>query len=310
METPLDLVARTPEDLLACVPLMLGFVPDESVVMLGLGGPAAPHARIDLGAPDDLPGVCAALLGPALQHGLDRVVLYLFTELDRAREAAGALRGSFAQAGVEVLLLLGCDGRAWVDLDRPDVGPATEFDVLSHPFVTEAVVQGRVVLPSRAALARSLEPVPERVARTGRVFPQVTTPDARWVRATLYELVDGGALPEAVQVARLALAAGCAELSGEIWGTVPRADARRHADLWIAVLRATPAAWAAGPAAVLGMLAWRSGDGALAWCAVDVARGAPAPCPLAEVVAILLESAVSPDELPPTRADHQAGGVA
>ena len=44
------LTARTPEDVIAAVPLVLGFVPEESVVMLTFGGRHTFHARLDLPA--------------------------------------------------------------------------------------------------------------------------------------------------------------------------------------------------------------------------------------------------------------------
>ena len=59
-----SLVARTPEDVLAVVPIVLGFVPEESVVMLTFGAERTFHARVDL--PDhesEIPEMVSALLG-------------------------------------------------------------------------------------------------------------------------------------------------------------------------------------------------------------------------------------------------------
>ena len=48
------LTARGPEDLLAAVPVVLGFHPQESLVMLTFGALRSFHARLDLpSAPDD-----------------------------------------------------------------------------------------------------------------------------------------------------------------------------------------------------------------------------------------------------------------
>ena len=48
-------VARSPEDLIALVPFVLGFHPSESVVLLTFGAPGGSfHARVDLpDGPDD-----------------------------------------------------------------------------------------------------------------------------------------------------------------------------------------------------------------------------------------------------------------
>ena len=46
--TDLPFTARCPEDVLAVVPVLLGFVPEESVAMLTFGAPRVFHARVDL----------------------------------------------------------------------------------------------------------------------------------------------------------------------------------------------------------------------------------------------------------------------
>ncbi len=46
MTTTLNL--RSPEDLLAAAPVVLGFVPTDSAVMFTFDGPSCFHARVDL----------------------------------------------------------------------------------------------------------------------------------------------------------------------------------------------------------------------------------------------------------------------
>ena len=68
------ILVRTPEDLLALVPVLLGFNPAESVTLLGLTGGPSMHARVDLPEdPDQVPTVVAALLRPCVRHGVRRV---------------------------------------------------------------------------------------------------------------------------------------------------------------------------------------------------------------------------------------------
>jgi len=50
----------------------------------------------------------------------------------------------------------------------------------------------------------------------------------------------------------------------------------------------------AAPAALLGFAAWLAGNGALAWCAVDVAEEAEPGYPLAALLASTLAGAVPP----------------
>ncbi len=76
---PTTFTARSPEDLLALAPLVLGFQPEESLVMLTFGDHAF-HARIDLPASRaEDHAVVGALLGPVLEHDLRRVVLLVFS---------------------------------------------------------------------------------------------------------------------------------------------------------------------------------------------------------------------------------------
>lgn len=79
-----------------------------------------------------------------------------------------------------------------------------------------------------------------------------------------------------------------------VWLLPVREDARDHADLWADLLRRSPEERAAAPAALLAHTAWLSGDGALAWCAVDRCRAVGEGHPGAEVVAELLSLAVPP----------------
>ena len=53
------------------------------------------------------------------------------------------------------------------------------------------------------------------------------------------------------------------------WSSLARTNAQRHVDLWLDVLRRTPAPYTPPVATLLGFAAWQSGHGALAWCAVD-----------------------------------------
>ena len=48
-------------------------------------------------------------------------------------------------------------------------------------------------------------------------------------------------------------------------------------------------------ASVLAFLAWLSGDGALAWCALDRAAEGDPPCTLADAVTEALDLALPPD---------------
>ncbi|MGA9745950.1 MAG: DUF4192 family protein, partial [Nocardioides sp.] len=68
---PTSLVARCPEDLLAMVPIVIGFAPTDSVVMLTFGATHPFHARVDLPeGPAEVEELVHALLEPAERNGV------------------------------------------------------------------------------------------------------------------------------------------------------------------------------------------------------------------------------------------------
>ncbi|UUZ58874.1 DUF4192 domain-containing protein [Nocardioides sp. B-3] len=73
--------ATCPEDLLAFVPIAIGFPPARSVVMLSVEGARQFHARVDLPADEsDVDDVLEALLRPARRHGISKVVFVVYDD--------------------------------------------------------------------------------------------------------------------------------------------------------------------------------------------------------------------------------------
>lgn len=298
------LTVRTPSDLLACVPLLLGFVPEESAVVISLPPGAGPHVRVDLGEPDDLPRLALSLVEPTLRHGVRRVALVVFTALDRAPSIARLLGESFAEAGMEVVALVAADGsRSMTLTPGHEDERSTPYDSLSHPFVAEAVLRGQVVLGSREELRDQLSPEVEAVARVAGLIaaevgdgsrPAAVRRSVRWVTRCLAEHARAGSLPSDQEIASLVLSLESTPCRDAAWAWVQRADARAHVEIWLRVIRSTPVEYAAAPAAVLAFHAWLAGDGALAWCAVEHSAATGRPCSLTDLVEDLLDRAAPP----------------
>lgn len=325
--TPHRFTARSPEDLLAFVPLALGFVPEESVVVVALGR-SGPQARVDL--PDDV--ARARALGLALaqtcrRHGVERVAVIGYTPDPRQRaEVLVALAAVMVDRGLEVVDVLGASPTHWVGLGDPDPDVAPEarpYDAGSHEFRAEAVLHGLVVHGSRAEVAARLEPDPAAVAataaalrtgaaRTGGTAGAVGVDGAvgaarqasvaqQWARLCR-EVMSPPARLEASRRAELLCWLGEADFLQQVWCDVDRGEACWHLDHWIRILRATPATHLPSVAGVVAFLAWRCGNGALAWCALDRASAALAGAgacdelaqPLLDMVRALLVDAVSP----------------
>lgn len=299
---PLTFTARTPEDVLALVPVVLGFAPRDSIAMLTFGAGHPFHARVDLPAdPAELPQAVDLLLAPARQHRVRQVLFVVYSnDATLARRAARLLGHAFEQTGIEVVEALRADGERWWPAigSRSGVPPwGVPYDVTVHPFSAQAVVDGRVLHGSRDELRETLTSDHRLVTQVVGALAEVADdpPDAAWVEASVERHARDGTSPPAVEVARLLRGlldpatrdAACSGLS--------RATARDHVALWTDVVRRSPEPLLAGPTALLALAAWQAGHGALAWCALDRCAEVDEDYPLAGLLARVLTDALPPD---------------
>jgi hypothetical protein len=300
-------VARTPTDLVALVPLVLGFHPHDSVVLMTFGEPGRSfHARVDL--PDDDAGrdaVTAMLLDAVQRNRVRRAAVVLYTDhADLADAQAGVLRTALEAAGVDVIEALRvADGR-WFPV--PDVGsPGTAYDLETHAFTAEHVLAGRVVRRDRDELAASLatlpaaerEDVAEAAIRAEVDLEDVDVPlheHARWLQRCLRRHL-GAAPPGADDTGRLLVLASVVETRDVAWAEITRETSGDHVELWRHVLRHAPRALVPGVASLMAFAAWQHGDGALAWCALDRVEEVDPEYSMARGIADLLAGAVPPD---------------
>lgn len=314
------LTARNPEDLLAMAPVVLGFWPDDSVVMMTFGARRPFHARLPMPPLDELDActlleVEECLLGPAGRHGVQAVALLYFTDdAEAARLVHDALREGCRVRGIAMLIAVVADGAEYsVVGPGGTLGPRTSYDVTAHPFVVQGIVEGRITHRTRADMVASLEvdpalaaPVVEQLHEGGwhDTDPPTGAREVRrhgnWVVATVRLATGTGELPPPSGLARLLWALQVPRIRDAAWTVLDRATAPRHVRFWSEVLRRTPDDLSAAPGVLLGLAAWQAGDGALAWAALDRCRRADPECRLAGFVATLLENAVSPDAWPGT----------
>ncbi|GAA1770309.1 hypothetical protein GCM10009795_015510 [Nocardioides hankookensis] len=299
------LTARTPEDVLAVVPVVLGFEPTESMVMLTFGSDPPFHARVDL--PDDEGDVAemtAMLVAPAREHRVPRAFLLVYSERDRlADRALGATARALQRAGIEVIDGLRTDGSRWWPVpSRPSLpADGVPYDLSAHPFAAQAVYDGRVVHASRERLAQSIAADPVLV---GRVVPALAAltgdpppalDEGRWVRELVVRHVASRTVPDDADLARLLRGMLDVRVRDAAWSPLRRDRSREHVELWSDVVRRAPDPLVPAPAALLAFAAWQAGQGALAWCAVDRCVDVDPGYSLAGLVAELLTRAVPPD---------------
>lgn len=296
-------------------PVLLGFWPEESVVMMTFGADRPFHARVDL--PPLAPRTTALLgeldellLGPARQHRAPLVVLlYFAADRAAARAAHRVLRQGCRRSGIAVVAALWADGQRYVDLDHEGPrAPGTPYDVSSHPFVVEALVNGRLTHHSRAELVASLEADRAAVARVQAAlvacgFADEDMPvdgrsirrEGRWVERRVAELVAAGGEAGDDELARLLWVMQASRVRDAAWSLIRRRDAGAHVRFWSDVVRRAPEALVPAPAALLGWASWQAGDGARAWVALDRCQRSDPDHGLASHLATLLQHAVPPD---------------
>ncbi len=292
--------ATCPEDLLAFVPVAIGFAPTRSVVLLSTEGHRPFHARIDL--PDDeadVDDVVEALLRPARKHGIGTVVFVVYDDDTAvADEIAWSLHGAFTQAGIAVFEVLRVhDDHYFAVLPGrlPEAYRGIAFQVSDHPFAAESVFHGRVTHSSRSALAATLTPDPVGIRAVGERVPDARPTSPAAIMSVIRAHAGSRFSTPPDVVASLLVSLVRPDLRDEAWRWLDRRTARDHVEFWSDVVRRSPKDLVAGPASVLAFTAWLAGDGALAWCAVDRAREAEPRHSLAALVADLLDSATSPD---------------
>ncbi|HIT76497.1 MAG TPA: DUF4192 domain-containing protein [Candidatus Avipropionibacterium avicola] len=295
--------AASPEDMLALVPYLLGFRPEESLVTVLLSG-----SRIVLTARVDLPTrrqACPALdqlVGQldevGQRHQVDRVVVAVFSaDLTRSSEV---LRRLALDSPLPVVLALHCDrDRYRILAEDGVVSDEYPFDPTGSVAVAEAVLAGLGPLADRAAVADRVAPgEPAVVEELRQAAEEVDLPDDPGARAALMRSsvergLQGGLDP--VDRARLALLCLDLEVRDEAWLMMDRAEAEAHLEVWLSVARSVPMVLSAGPVSLAGMAAWLTGDGAMAWCCVDRMAEEHPQYRMAGLLQELLAQAVHPD---------------
>ncbi|QYJ04804.1 DUF4192 domain-containing protein [Nocardioides panacisoli] len=314
-DTP-TFTVRDATDLVALAPIVLGFTPTDSVVLEGLVGPRPFHARVDLPGRRDLDRAAAdeladTLVSAALGQGTRGVALLFHSEDAAAVDRAWrALRRHCARRGLQVL-----DGlRVVPGRYHPLTGPrrlretGVPIDLARHRFTAAAVAAGMVTRGSRAELAATLDPdvtgrdavarLLDRHARTSGA----TTIDGEWAAGLVADHVADGTPADVDDVAHLVASLPTRSVRDRVAESVTRRTATGHVAFWSDVVRRAPAVASGAPAAILALAAWRAGDGALAWIAVDRCREVDSADPVAARVALALERAVPPDaDLPDVR---------
>ncbi|MFZ2501474.1 MAG: DUF4192 domain-containing protein [Nocardioides sp.] len=298
------LTARSPADVIALAHMLLGFVPEESLVILGLGARTF-VVRFDLPPTEALATVVEEVTTTVLRNGVRRAALVVFTADSGGGPAGEAMSVALKAAGVEVWCSIAADsgrwhclgecvGRSCVDPDD-DSACAGAYDAATHPFVLEAQVSGQGVLASRAELARRVAPVDERVRAVEQAVRQRHRPrqDKSQRRGPFGPDATPDPTPQQIADFLHQLARPAYEV--ELIAAHSRQTAGAWVPWWLLVLTSAPPAMVPRAAAWTAFACWLSGNGALAWCAVERCLESDPNHRMGGLVARLLAAGTPPD---------------
>ncbi|MFU8851331.1 DUF4192 domain-containing protein [Micromonospora sp. SL1-18] len=324
--TPTDrprLAVRSPGDLVAAVPYLLGFHPAESVVVVALRGRRVVFAaRGDLPEPGADPRPAARHLAQVVaRQGTESATVIGYGPAARVTGAVDAVGEALNASGLLVLdALRVTDGRWWSYLcTEPECCPldGTPYDPEASEVSAAAVFAGQVALPDRAALTAQVSPLdgPVRVAmRRATVRARRRMMDL--IEESAETVLVGGRTVQSAGVAALRDAfrrQRRGERLGDdraAWLTVllTQLPVRDHAwertdgrdtdiSLWTDVLRRAEPELIAAPGSLLAFAAWRAGQGALAAVALERVLAAHPDYSLALLLDDMLRRGLPPSEL-------------
>jgi hypothetical protein len=298
--------AGSPAALLRLIPHLLGFVPEASLIVIGV---APPRDRIRVTLRYDLPDPPAAdLVAEIAEHALGVLSAQRLTAavaVGYGPEAlvapvARELREAAWQAPIELREFLRvADGRYWSYVcgnEKCCPAEGVPFDVTAaDPAEAEALAAvGDRVLATRAAVVARVAPLGgiaaesmrqatrraerhvaqllakvRRSGRLGAARQMIAAEGLAAVGTLLVRYRDGGRFTSDYEIARITVALRDLRVRDDAWARMDPGHSGAHQRLWIDVVRRAQPGYVAAPAALLAFVAWQSGDGALANVALD-----------------------------------------
>ncbi|GLW13214.1 hypothetical protein Misp01_83420 [Microtetraspora sp. NBRC 13810] len=335
MDTSPPLLLSSPADVLAAVPYLLGFHPGESLVVIGLTGDP-PGGRLCLTTRWDLPldpDAVPRLASLLAREGVTQVIVAGYGPGAEVTPAVDAVRAQAGRSGLTVAEALRADGGRFWSYLCADAGccppEGTPYDPAAGEVPGQAEQHGMTALRDRPALAGTLDPCtgPARRAMreaTARVAAE-TIGRARACRdadALAAEFVaDGIARVRAAvagcadrrlsdeEAARLGAALSVIRVRDEAWTLIDDDRLKEQLDLWADLTRRLEPRFTPPAAALLGLTAWRAGDGALAGIALERALSVDPGYSMARLLMHALAHFLSPGlltERMPSPADLDA----
>jgi hypothetical protein len=311
-----------PADLISAVPYLLGFHPQDSLVLVGL---ADSHlvvtARLDLDAVNN--EILTDTVGAIVRGGTTDLIAAVYTNISHPTSAAKLpersiidMVGGIAElAGVSLLeCLLVTGGRWWsYSCESPACCPLDGRAVTDTTtvFQTQAVVAGLTVAPTRDSLAETFTAVPNRrdlaelVARHEYLEASAALNGTRdaWTRSATRAVfaahrdAQAGRVPADDDVARFGVALRSYGVRDALWMAID--DGRLTGmGLWVNLARRLPSPHDATPLFLAAWCAFRDGNGAVAGIAAAKALESDPDYSAADLLLTALARGIDPRRLP------------
>jgi hypothetical protein len=309
-------IVRSLEDILAVIPVSFGFHPESSVVMIASGpDKACFQARIDMEmATEGILDLSEMLVEAAIQNKRTNVIFLFYTEdAELAEEHALQCMLAATRFGLQVLSAVRVDEKRYYPLRAMEPDAASEepegrpYDNSEHPFTLQAIYDGQVIHANRAERAAELTRYDAAAAKlVGKAMRALRKNRGRgsaggleqalWLQERLRRFAADPEPLDPTDAARVLDLIRSIPFRDLAWLEIT--DNRQiWQHLWLDLTQRAsllPDAERVAPAALLAFAAWQAGDGALAWCGVELCLGLEKDYHLAELVSDALNSALPP----------------
>lgn len=311
-----------PGALIAALPAVLGFVPEQSLVLVSLEhGEMGAVMRLDLDKALD--GDLRHLAEIASASGADRVVAVIVDAEGAGcpmcnqdyRELCDELTAALSAQDMELYAGHVVDriesGGRWHCVDGCGANGAVE-DPMASPLAAAAVLDGRRLYRRRSDLQAVIAVADER--RSAALVPIIsergeardvdwrTDPDGcgrRDVEAAMAlgaRVCDGGELDDA-ELAGLACALTDVAVRDTLYALAVGADAARAEALWALLARTLPGPWRTEALVLLAFSAYARGDGPLAGLSLEAALRSDPEHRMAGMLDTALQSGMRPEQI-------------
>lgn len=312
-----DFHPTRPAALIAALPAMLGFVPEDSLVLaIFTDDELGCVMRVDL--PEELDDSLAHMAEVAASGGADAVVAVVVDEagascrmcLDEHQLLAAVLREHLAGRYIELLATYVVDrleaGGRWRRADGAP-GSGEIEDPMSSPMAAAAVLDGRRLYARRTELqavvavdpvrAEGLRAAMLRAEHDGELRPDADARrDVEHAVAVARGLSDG-MVPDEDDLAAVGCSLADTRVRDTLYALAVGRDADRAEALWALLARTLPNPWRVEAVVLLAFSAYARGDGPLAGVALEAALRCDGRHRMAVMLDQALQSGMRPEQI-------------